>query len=159
MSIFKLSEDKKEQDIKNNEPEVSENLNNSGEVKDKNEDTEITINGPLSSIYAKALNIAYAKESIFTMLPTNAEMSAPKKRIYIYCCNGDTLDNNELIEAENSLRLAMDSKKYNKVVAVLESTKMNKKLVLLDDIVNKMSIETIYKKDTAINRIISLNFD
>lgn len=137
-------------DDKTFDEKVSEN----NDKKEIDTEQEIKLDGPLSSIYAKALNMMYSKESTSMMIIPNNENKVSQDGIYVYCCNGDELDNNSLIESTDKLRLALDNKKYSKVVAVIESNNVvNDKIGLLDNYIHSLGIETYYSRKIAIDKI------
>ncbi len=151
MGIFQLTDNIEKEEIVNTNVDNKEPINNQEEKQEQ----EIKLDGPLSVIYAKALNLAYSRESTDTMLPnsSNEEKGSNNEGIYVYCCNGDELDYNELNNATDNLRLALDSKKYKKIIAVIESRNSNNKIGLLDEYAHNLGIETIFNRNVALDKL------
>jgi hypothetical protein len=117
----------------------------------------VVLNGPLSKIYSDALNLTYSKESVMTMIPTTGDgdgvymetddIDVKGKGLYVYTMNGDEMDNGDVTEVSDKLRIALDSKKYDKVVLACESTTWNKNTLLLASLADSMGVQVFMKRN------------
>lgn len=145
--------------------------------KAKNEETPektktVTVDGPLSHVFTQALQIAYAKEDTGTMelmltakqrqedaseddddnngVPDDKEQDAS----YVYVVDEKTLDNNALMVGTEALRVAVESKKYSKVILSMESNgAVTSKMQLLHDISTSMGVRVCYSKSQTLNQL------
>lgn len=131
--------------------------------KKSSEEKTIVLDGPLSQIYTQALNIVYAKESINMISQMNSDDNGfydnknnNDKDLYVYCCNGDTLDSDGLVEASNKLRLALDNKNNKKVILSVECVSSNNKIALLDEFSSNLGIKVIYSRNRTLDNIKSI---
>lgn len=117
----------------------------------------VVMTGPLSKIYSEALNLAYGNESAMNMLnPEDMELmdeqagGGDAKDLYVYTTDGDKLDGPEMVEAGDKLRLALDSKKYKKVLLAVEGKNVSRKVALLHDLVSSMGVQVVFNRNSAI---------
>lgn len=130
---------------------------------EKIEEKTIVLDGPLSHIYTQALNAVYANEAInmLTQMAVNDEDAYGKKdetnihgkELYVYCCDGDKLDSEELVNATNKLRIALDKKEYKHVLVSVECMNSNTKIALLDEFSSSLGIKVIYSRNNTIDNI------
>lgn len=129
----------------------------------KNQETQklVALDGPLSQIYAKALMIAYSQEDMAAMLrakpETNEEDLTPQEAqaegIYMYCMDTDEMDQGDIVEAGDKLRLALDSKKYKEVVVAGESFNVSPKLASFNRYMSGIGVKVIHIREAAIERV------
>lgn len=168
MAIFDLgtidkstSEEKQKEQSEgqNNEPVVDDNTT---AVTGKEEEKKtIVLDGPLSHIYTQALNMVYANEAInmITHMLMDQEDEASDKNpygkdVYVYCCDGDNLTSDELIKTSSKLRIALDKKKYSKVLLSIECHGVvNNRIGLLHDFSASLGIPVSYTKTGSLNNI------
>jgi hypothetical protein len=117
----------------------------------------IVLDGPLSKIYSDALNLTYSKESMMTMsLPdggeddgyavSDADIDVSNKGLYVYSMDGEEMDNGDVVEVSDKLRIALDSKKYSKVILACESKTWNKNTLLLASLADSMGVQVFMKR-------------
>lgn len=142
MSVIKLNNETNPTDIMNGDVAVNNTSNNETVIHNDNADNgeaRVVLNGPLSNIYTKALNLVYANESVNmvttavqTIVENEEEDRAnPDNGLYLYCCGSD-LNHNQLLEGTNKLRVALDSKKFKQVIVAVEDGD-NRKVALLKE--------------------------
>jgi hypothetical protein len=122
-----------------------------------NKGKNVVMTGPLSKIYSEALNLAYGKESVMNMLnPEDMELmdeqagTADEKDLYVYTTDGSKMDGQEMVQASDKLRLALDSKKYKKVILAVECVTPTRKVALLHDMATSMGIDVVFNRKAAI---------
>lgn len=138
-------------------------LKTTGETDTK--EKEVVLDGPLSKIYTDSLNLVYAQEENMGSLleakswlgVDHASDDNPEK-YYIYVADGDD-DDIDTDEVEDTLRLALDSKEYNKVSLVIEHTDVTSSVLELDKIATKLSIETIFNSENVYKSIINFIYE
>lgn len=169
MAIFNLgtadestSDNNQEQKVEEQTEEVTNNQNTTS-VSDKTEEDKKTIvlDGPLSHIYTQALNVVYANEAtnMLTQMMVDQEENETGKNpygkdVYVYCCDGNNLTNDDLMETSNKLRIALDKKKYSKVLLSIECHGVvNNRIGLLHDYSVSLGIPVSYTQSGSINNI------
>lgn len=132
------------------------------EGKQDNKQKIVVVDGPLSHVYTKALNIALANESVQIVSVTSPsaseinESSSPNSTTgadnddaeYVYVIGDKVLTDNEAMEAYNAISKAMCSGKYKKLHVAVEgalSNKMNKRTSLVLESCMKMGVNVIMK--------------
>lgn len=131
------------------------------EQKPKEDDKVIVMDGPLSKIYTQALNIAYAKEAASASGQTDIKVVFPeeesketKDSLYVYCCDASDITNSDAIDGTDKLRLALDSKKYNQAIVVMEChDKVTQAAGLLEQYAVNNKIKVIFRRELAIEHI------
>jgi hypothetical protein len=137
-------------------------------VSDKAKET-IVLDGPLSRIYTQALNLVYAKEGTSTMVSLleakhksmiNSDTEADRIEAgnsvddggtYVYCIDATDMDADGLVASTEALRVAVESKKYGKVVLAMESNIVNSKLQLLGDMGKALGVQVCYSRNRAMD--------
>ena len=126
------------------------------------EEKTIVLDGPLSRIYTQALNMAYAKEDVGAMgqmlMMTGQgdpeEDEDDSRDLYVYCCDVDELTDEKVTEAADTLRIALDSKKYKSTAVAIECRgRVSDQLALLDQLSSQMGVKVFYRRKTAMEAI------
>lgn len=160
MSIIQLNNHTRDQEP--TEPTVPETKSSIVEVGEKetpteqtNEPTEeqkqaernkrvVVLDGPLSRIYTKALNLVYAKEDMAAMLqpelPSDVEV-ASNNAMYVYAVNGSEMKLQEVSTVTKEISHATKGHAYESKVVVLEG--INKYSGELSECLEGMGVETI----------------
>lgn len=167
MAIFDLgtidkstSNEKQEQQIEGQTEQITESSNTTTNS-DKEEDKKtIVLDGPLSHIYTQALNMVYANEvvNMVTHMMMDQEEETDKnpygKDVYVYCCDGDKLTSDELVNTSNKLRIALDKKKYSKVLLSIECHGVvNSRIGLLHEYSTSLGIPVSYTQSGSMSNI------
>lgn len=133
----------------------------------------VVMDGPLSQIYTQALNIAYAKEGLSTMvsfleakhdsltsdedLEENRLMSGnavTADGTYVYCIDGTDLEGQGLVAATEALRVAKS--KYKEVVLALESHGVvTSRVQLLGEMGEALGAKVCMTRDGAMDNILA----
>jgi hypothetical protein len=133
----------------------------------------IVLDGPLSHIYTKALNMTYANEAIASSFPLDSGTDQDESDatvsymlgatgevissaattddtgMYVYCCSSD-LDQASLIDASDKLNRA-SREGYSEVMLVMESDGVvSPKAGLLDKMSSVLGVKVCYGRNTAI---------
>jgi translation initiation factor 1 (eIF-1/SUI1) len=131
------------------------------EVPQQDEKKMIVLDGPLSNNFTDALNMVLAKDKVALLSAIDMEIMGVNSEqqehehdaVYVYCCNGDGMTADDAKNGADKLRLALDSKRYSKVVVAIEGVKINKNMAMLDDYANASGCKTYYHKSSAIKGI------
>lgn len=169
MSVFNLGTIDKSSEEGNANPEApmtsevtTVNVANTEQaVEGEKKEPTIVLDGPLSSIYTQALNLVYSKESGMTQvhamiggLDEEEELNTSDTSLYVYCVDGDKIDSNELNTAIDKLRIALDNKKYSKVVLAVEcGTNIGSKIALLDQFSKDIGVKVCFSRKKALEHI------
>lgn len=116
----------------------------------------IVIDGPLSSIYTKALNMIYSKEDLVNMIqdPYTDDEKVEEKDVYVYCCSSDDIEENGVVAVSDKLRLALDSKRAKKIILAVECGQLvSDKIGLLDGFSSSIGVKLISSRSTALEVI------
>lgn len=120
----------------------------------------ITLDGPLSQIYAKALMLAYGNEDMAAMIMASKSSQqatmepGQDNSIYVYCVDGSAIDGEEVLDTTNKLRLALDSKKYQEVIVAAEcNSKFSAKLGLLHESLEAMGVKVFHSTESIVNKL------
>lgn len=160
MSIFNLSLLKKPQ-AESSAPVASDDTSavaqTTGEPTD-NEDKEsvVVLDGPLSHVYTKALNLVYAREGMMSMLTYDEvdNKSKAQKGTYVYCHPNTLTSVSQVNSLSGKLNLVVAGKKYSNVYLVLECQEgTNKYTQLLDEYARSIGVEVFYHRETGIKQI------
>lgn len=158
MSVYKLdpetSDESKKVPVEDSKPtESGEGESTPAESKPKTK--QVVLDGPLSSIYTKALNIVYSQESsandhlkITDIMADEVDRNA-NVDLYVYATDTDSIDKNELPVVFNNLRVALDKNKNSTVVAVECNGKVTTNQAILEEYLYGMGIKTLHKRDRA----------
>lgn len=134
----------------------------------------ISLTGPLSSVYAKALDLAYKHEqvgmsnetmeldeisnaNVVLNYPDNAfKDSIIKADRYAYVVSSDQLDCGGVDEAFSAITILSDRTNNNVLVAIegMPNVLSNKR-VILEDYLNKANIPVYRKREMMIDRLIN----
>lgn len=167
MAIINLDELKQQQqqevdnkteqstDIKEVKPAVTNDVGAGSENKESA--TSITLTGPLSQMYTKALNLIYANENILeirsTMDGTDTEQitDTDTKDLYLYCCDEKNVD---LADVSDKLNIALDSG-YKKVGIVTEcdTSRVSRNLAALESLARDLKVKMYFSKKTAMEAV------
>lgn len=140
--------------VKPQEPEATQKSQD-GDSKNKT----VVMTGPLSKIYSEALHLVYGKESINMVDPDEIDgvggttYGEEDKELYIYTTDGDKMDGSEMVDAGDKLRVALDSKKYKKVLLAVECKTPSRKVALLHEMATSMGIDVVFSRRTAIENM------
>ena len=146
----------KEQETVNDAPgNVSDD---SSEKRDK----EIVLDGPLSSIYTKALNIMYAQESItaneiieattFFNL-TDLDLSDNKEKYYIYVSDDEKIDKDKFELMKDRLTVALSSDQFKSINVCLEinnNSNISMEAVKIRDFCKNKGIKLFYARQVCL---------
>lgn len=168
MAIFDLgtidkSTENEKQEQQTEQP-IEKNTEGSDITTDSNNEEDkktIVLDGPLSHIYTQALNMVYANEAVNMvthMMMEQEEQDSDKnpygKDVYVYCCDGDKLTSDELVNTSNKLRIALDKKKYSKVLLSIECHGVvNSRIGLLHEYSASLGIPVSYTQSGSMNNI------
>ena len=131
------------------------------EVVEPKEETvaKVRVDGPLSNMFTEALQKVLSAESVgadtlvaMKMLGEDEEKS--DSDLYVYCCDTDKMDNNELLDTTDKLRVALDSGKYKKVALVAEHLTVNKKLVSLENYARAIGADVYFTNGKALGSVL-----
>jgi hypothetical protein len=140
------------------------------EIGSDKENVQVTLDGPLSSIYTKALNLVYANENIGDMVISayddeeaeeeitddNLEQAKDKngKDLYVYCCDNE-ISNEDFLEAVDKLHKVSKDKRYSEAMIALECNAKtpSNRLSLIDRLSNELGIRVVYSRDKAMDVI------
>lgn len=144
--------------VVNNNVENSDGKKNQQDFKDTVK--HINLDGPLSYIYTKALNVAFAKENMveFSLLYGNNEDSEDQNRnmngrdLYVYCCEPDKMTDYELAQLPNKLRVALDSG-CKKVMVAAECDKVTRNVVSIEEIARRVGVHLFFKRTNALDNV------
>jgi hypothetical protein len=169
MGIFVLDESKVAPEATESTQQEGDQVSDAVERTDEEQSTEermIKVDGPLSSIYTKALNEVYAKEDMAATVIQDLydqSQSLDKDNLqhtghvddngsYIYATDADKLDSQELVKAMESIRVA--STKYkNCVVSIEQHGAISNRAGLLDKYCGDLGVKVCYKRSTALSSI------
>lgn len=142
-----------EQDL--GEEATEEDMDNMKKLGANLKESKITVRGPLSKIFSEALNKVLAKESVMTTVASDMEESTLADtsnngvQIYVYAAHQDDLDyKGAMIDAADSLKLALDSNKGNQIKTYLymeSSHRPSKKIDLMHSWCKSNNVEFIFK--------------
>lgn len=128
---------------------------------DESEERMVTLDGPLSRIYTKALNLAYARESIAMMTP-DALMVIKSQRVaeiestYVYAVDTSLMDMAQLVASTEEFRKAIDANSYKTVILALESENgVNSKTQLLAQMGKSLGAKVYYSRDAAVRAVLT----
>jgi len=124
----------------------------------------VVMDGPLGKVYTQALNLAFAKEAASASGQTDIKVvfdedierddEGNDKALYVYCCDASNMSTSDAVEGTDKLRVALDSKKYAKVYAIMESHHAVKPAAgLFEEYAVNNGVKVIFKKDIAIEAI------
>jgi hypothetical protein len=142
--------------------EVSKNKSNTGELIDEEKKKSIELDGPLSSIYAQALNIAFAKESAadgsFTQLvmAKDVDDEGVDPDLYIYASDEKSLNLDGVGRHFDQLRVALDRYHEKKKIVVIENSDLSRPRIAieaLEDFAISKKAKVIYRRQVAIEAI------
>lgn len=172
MGVFNLNSDEtasRQEEIQNNDVPNVVNTNTSQQVtqevpkKEDKQEAKVILDGPLSQIYTQALNLVYAKEDTGQMLAQfiqqqdnkEANDAAADKDIYVYCCDGDDLSQDHLIESTNKLQAALGQDKYKDTILAIECRQghVNDKVGLLDTMARSMGVRVYLTRGSALEGV------
>ena len=136
-------------------------VDKTGVNKESSEKGNIVLDGPLSSVYTKALNMALSNEGMAATIFVNNEDTAKKKileeeteGVYVYCCNGDDLAKDDVGKIDKRLHLALDSKRFkNRIVAIECNNVITDQIGLLNNISTLSGATVCFDRKTALNAI------
>lgn len=139
------------------------------QINEEKANTEINIAGPLSNVFTKALNAVYSNESIDPMVIAPVETEEAEEEhdtnedegkdifgnaLYVYCCNGDNLSQEGLVDAANKLTKAVSKGKYKNVILSMECfNNINNKTALLDKLGRSLGIKVCLSKRSTMEAI------
>ena len=141
-------------------------INNINEEKAK---TEIKLDGPLSSIFTKALNAAYANESLDMPVVSAIEQDEVEENIeqnelenedkfgnalYVYCCDGNNLSQEGLVNAANRITKIVGSGRYRNIILSMECFNgANNKTALLDKLGSSLGVKVCLSQRSTMEAI------
>ena len=123
----------------------------------------IEISGPMSHMFTEALQKLYSLESYgmdvnILLMAANGEedTTQEEKDMYVYCSDGDLLDETKTDIDANHLKVALDNKKYKKVALVLNSINTNACMERLDNYARAIGATVYYRTSTAAKSVASI---
>ena len=167
MGIFNItsSKDLSEQAaMKNPVPKSTEIETTKGEEKNAaepavdQEEKTVKIEGPLSEVYTRALNLALSNEDLsdfVTDVSESEEDEMIENGLYVYCSDNNGLTPaSGMIESHNRVRLALE--KGNKVILVAESSGgLSGNYALACESANGMGAKVIKHRSVAVEQILA----
>lgn len=139
------------------------------QINEEKANTEIKLDGPLSNVFTKALNAVYSNESIDPMVIAPIEQEEAEEEhetheeegqdvfgnaLYVYCCNGDNLSQEGLVDAADKLTRAVTHGKYKNVILSMECfNDINNKTALLDKLGRSLGIKVCLSKRSTMEAI------
>lgn len=128
---------------------------------DKSDEQLITLDGPLSRIYTKALNLAYARENMTMLSPDAMTLSASEQEeitesTYVYCVDTSMMDAAQLVASTEHFRKATESGKYKNCVLALESDgTVNSRMQLFAEMGQSLGAKVCYTRNSAIDSLMA----
>jgi hypothetical protein len=111
----------------------------------------VTLDGPLSEVYTKALNLVYAKEGVDSMYELSESPDDDHEGLYVYCCDGE-MTGSDLNEGMAQINRAVES--YRNVIMVIDGSRgINEKSGLMERYASTKGIRTVMSQRTAIESI------
>jgi len=175
MPVFDLSSVSKDADTANmgdslnadelqntNTGEVSRDKTNTGEIINEEKRKSIELDGPLSSVYAQALNIAFAKESMadgsFTQLVTSKDVDdeGVDPDLYIYASDDKSLNLDGVGRHFDKLRVALDRYSEKKKIVIIENSNLDRPrlaIEALEDFAISKKAKMMYSRRVAVEAI------
>jgi len=150
----------------NTEPQVADDALDNAPVTvavketDESKEMMITLDGPLSRIYTKALNLAYARESISMMTPealtiNKAQQRAEDESTYVYAIDTTQMDMAKLVASTEHFRVALETGNYKNVIVALESDgNVTSKAQLFAQMAQSLGAKVCYSRNSAMRAIL-----
>lgn len=126
-------------------------------------DSTVTITGPLSNVYAKALMLVYGEGStlstecsqmqLATILAIKNQPDSPKESSVVFVSNQDNLDKDP-VGTFQELHLALDNKKnpnLPKYVVLENMTSVNAKSAIILDYARNNATKVFYNRNSFLN--------
>lgn len=147
--------------------------NNTAVVKTDDNTKTIVLDGPLSEIYTRALNIVYGNNAepdtsnvsqetqqmdsvlVADVHNYNKNKEAENKdnvdSAYVYVTDAKLLNIDELPETYDNIRVALDSKQFNKSVVCIESdgNSNNRNVELISQLARDFGARVFYNRDST----------
>lgn len=133
------------------------------------ETATVVMDGPLGHIYTQALNLAFAKEdtgTMFSVLMKNMKehghadaTNNPEPALvdengtYVYAIGDKELDSVGLVTSLETIREAVKSGKYKKVLLAMESSHVSSKMQLLDQASREMGVTVCLTRSRLIDTV------
>lgn len=132
----------------------------------------IVVSGPLSSVYTKALQVAFARSDDVSVVTESSAIDttlllqqkkqneenqeASKKPLYVYVTDDEHLQEDGLPQAFDQLRIALSKESYGKVILCLhDGRKLTKRQVILDNYVSSESLgKVLHSQKSLINYLV-----
>ncbi len=128
----------------------------------------VVLDGPLSHIYTQALNMAYAHENendeistegismMFDALIIRKNEEEPVDDPgYLYCASDDTLTDGGLVAASDSIRVAIESKKYKHITVAIECGDLiSNRVQLLDEMCHVLGVKVCLTRKSAVQTVL-----
>jgi hypothetical protein len=142
--------------------ENSKDKSNTGEIINEEKRKSIELDGPLSSIYAQALNVAFAKESMadgsFTQLVTSGDVDdeGVDPDLYIYASDDKSLNLDGVGKHFDKLRIALDRYSDKKKIVIIENSNLNRPrlaIEALEDFAVSKKAKMMYSRQIAVEAI------
>ncbi len=165
MTTYNIKINDRKETVK--DTDVKEDLNDpqiAAAKKEEELEKQIVVDGPLSSIYTQALNIAYAKESAAdgsvvgsfdsSIVVDDASLTDPD--LYVYVTSSDEINREGANKSFDDLNVALDKYKDSKMMVVIESGKAaTSSVAALEEYVVGRKIRTSYSRSIAVDKILS----
>lgn len=123
----------------------------------------IRLDGPLSSIYAQALNVMYAKESAAdgsmgsSLSQQTADDEGVDPDLYVYVTDDESMDLEGVGKHFDALRVALDRFKEKPTIVVLENHKpMRMAVAALENFAHEQAKKVYYRRDIALEAILGI---
>lgn len=129
----------------------------------------VVMDGPLGHIYTQALNLAFAKEDTGTMFSvlmkkihehgrTDATKNPEPALVdengtYVYAIDDKELDSVGLVTSLETIREAVNSKRYKRVVLAMESGHVSSKMQLLDQASRELGVTVCLTRNRLIDTV------
>lgn len=160
-----------------NEDDIQDTLDSKEENEETSVDGEITdssnidkdtptvvLNGPLSEIMTKALNLALSNESTMATMVSAFKIEHDRRKneaitdkdVYVYSTDSDNLESDGLVSAINEI--SEDSKGYSNVIITVESSKITKNNILFYNLCKNNKYDIFTNSGLAVNNILNNRF-
>jgi hypothetical protein len=164
-NILEMQNEQPEEKAEDRNIEVNQIDDNTVQLKDK-ENKVVELSGSLSSVYTDALSQSYANESVGGIISImkkrdedNAEATGHENTdlsnsdLYINIVDKDEVENGDIGQIANNLRVALDKRKSDKQMVVLEGVVDDHRTRLLSDYLKGRGVVCVTSRNVAIEAI------
>lgn len=156
------------------EGSIQNPANNTSIAQSANGEKKIVLDGPLSEIYTKALNMVFSTKveqaqdklsqetqqmdavlvadiHALSKEKKEAEIKEAQNAAYVYVTNDENLNSDGLISAFDNVRVALDSRRFNKAVVCVESNGLlnGQRIEMLTDMAKNFGAQVFYTRNAT----------